>query len=76
MGVGFKNTCTVLGKWNISKVVPGLFGWIYKTNKIVRSAFSLQVTSVDAQPGKLRSNPRRKQFLSLLFPMENKVLFV
>ena len=30
-GVGFKNTCTVSGKCNISKVVPRLLGWIYKT---------------------------------------------
>ena len=31
MGVGFKNTRTVSRKCNISKVVPRLFGWIYKT---------------------------------------------
>ena len=31
MGVGFKKTRTVSGKCNISKVVPRLFGWIYKT---------------------------------------------
>ena len=30
-GVAYKNTCTASGKGNISKVVPILFGWIYKT---------------------------------------------
>ena len=30
-GVGFENICTVLGKWNISRVIPRLYGWVYKT---------------------------------------------
>ena len=30
MGVGFENTCTVSGKWNVSRVVPKLYGWVCK----------------------------------------------
>ena len=33
MGVGFENTCTVSGKENVFKVIPRLYGWIYKTLK-------------------------------------------
>ena len=29
-GVGFENTYTVLGKWNVSRVIPRLYGWVYK----------------------------------------------
>ena len=58
MCVGFKNTCTASGKWNISKVVPKLFVWTYKTNKSVISVSSLQFITVGSQPGKLISNPR------------------
>ena len=28
--VGFENTCTVSGKWNVSRVMPRLYGWVYK----------------------------------------------
>ena len=83
MGIGLKNFCTASGKWDIYKVVPRLFGWIRKnSNKTVLPEFSLQVIFVVSQPGKLRSNPSRKQFLFLLLwslcsnPMEEKVLFV
>ena len=31
--MGFENTCTVSGKWNISRVVPRLYGWVYKILK-------------------------------------------
>ena len=31
MGVGFENTCTVSGKWNVSRVIPRLYGWVYRT---------------------------------------------
>ena len=30
IGVGFGNTCAISGKWNISRVVPRLYGWLYK----------------------------------------------
>ena len=29
--VGFENTCTVSGKWNVSRVIPRLYGWVYRT---------------------------------------------
>ena len=34
MGVGFENTSTVSGKWNVSSVIPRLYGWVYKTWKL------------------------------------------
>ena len=30
MGVGFENACTVSGKWNVTRVTPRLYGWVYK----------------------------------------------
>ena len=34
MGMGFDNTCAVSGKWNASKVIPRLYGWVYKTLRL------------------------------------------
>ena len=31
MGMEFENTCKVSGKWNISRFVSRLYGWVYKT---------------------------------------------
>ena len=31
---GFDNTCAVLGKWNVSRVIPRLYGWVYKTSTL------------------------------------------
>ena len=28
---GFDNTCTVSGTWKFSRVIPRLYGWIYKS---------------------------------------------
>ena len=33
MGVRFENTYIVSGKFNFSRVVPKLYGWVYKTFK-------------------------------------------
>ena len=33
MAVGFEITCTVSGKWNISRVVTRLYGCVYKILK-------------------------------------------
>ena len=30
MSVGFENICTVSEKWNVSKFVPRIYGWVYK----------------------------------------------
>ena len=34
MEVGFDNTCTVSGKWNVSRVIPRLYGWLNKTVRL------------------------------------------
>ena len=34
MGVGFDNTCIVSGKRNISRVIPRLYGRVYKTLRL------------------------------------------
>ena len=34
MGEGFDNTCTVPGKWNVSRVIPRLYGGVYKTLRL------------------------------------------
>ena len=34
MGLGFDNTCTVSWKVNVSKVIPRLYEWIYKTLRL------------------------------------------
>ena len=30
MGVRFDKTCTVSEKWNVTSVIPTLYGWVYK----------------------------------------------
>ena len=34
MGAGFDNTCAVSGKWNVSRVIPRLYRWVYKTVRL------------------------------------------
>ena len=34
MGVGFGNTYIVSWRWNVSRVIQILFGWVYKTLKL------------------------------------------
>ena len=31
---GFDNTCTVSEKWNVSRVIPRLYGWVYKSSRL------------------------------------------
>ena len=31
MRVRFGKTCTASGKWNVSRVIPRLYGWVFKT---------------------------------------------
>ena len=45
MAVGFENTCTVSGKSDISRVVPGLSGWVYKIFKTPQLLVELWVSS-------------------------------
>ena len=34
IGVGVDSTWTVFQKWNVSRVIPRLYGWVYKTLKL------------------------------------------
>ena len=34
MGMGFDNSCKVSEKWNVSRVIPRLYGWVYKTLRL------------------------------------------
>ena len=58
MGVGFYNTCTVSGKWNISRVIPRLHGWVYKTLRLPPLVVEHSLVVMSA-----RLNPVRSQFL-------------
>ena len=35
MGVGCENTCAVSGKLNVSRVIPRLYKWVYKTLRLL-----------------------------------------
>ena len=37
-GVGFENTCSVSGKWNVSRVALSLYGWVYKILRLANFA--------------------------------------
>ena len=32
--MGFENTCLVLGKFNVSRIIPRLYEWVYKTLRL------------------------------------------
>ena len=50
MGVGFENTCPVSGKWDVTRVVPILFGRVYKILRLLPLLVELQVPNlVDSQ---------------------------
>ena len=34
LSVEFENICTVSGKRNVSRVIPRLYGWVYKTLRL------------------------------------------
>ena len=46
MGVGFENTCTFSGKWNVSRVVTRLYRWVYK---ILKTTLVISLTAVPNQ---------------------------
>ena len=46
MGVGFENTCAVSEKWNVSRVVPRLYGWVYKILRLVNITVEDRVVDV------------------------------
>ena len=46
MGVGLENTCTVSGKWNVTRVVPRLYGRVYKILSLLPLLVELQVPNL------------------------------
>ena len=64
MGVGFENTCTVPGKWNVFKVISRLYGWVDETLKLNPLAIEHRVVVMTAgshqEDSKL--NPMGSQF--------------
>ena len=46
MGVGFENTCAVSEKWNVSRVIPRLYGWVYKILRLVNITVEDRVVDV------------------------------
>ena len=61
MGVGFDNICTVSRKWNFSRVIPRLYGWVNKTLRL-----SPLVVDHNAVVMSARLNPIGGQFLILV----------
>ena len=57
MGVGFDNTCTVSGKWNVSRVILRLYRWVYKTLRLSPLVVDHSVVVMSA-----RLNPIGSQF--------------
>ena len=55
--VGFDNTCTVSGKWNVPRVIPKLYGWVCKTLRLSPLVVEHSVVIMSA-----RLNPMGSQF--------------
>ena len=51
--VGFENTCIASGKSSVSKVIPGLYGWVKKTWRLfpLAAKHSVAVMTVGSQSG-------------------------
>ena len=63
MRVGFENTCAASGKWNVSGVIPRLYGWVYKTWRLFSLANEHSVAFMTAG-----SQSRRSQIVSYVQP--------
>ena len=57
IGFGFNNTCTVSRKWNVSRVIPRLCEWVYKTLRLSPLVVEHSVVVMSA-----RLNPMGSQF--------------
>ena len=57
MGVGFHNACAVSGKLTVSRVIPSLYGWVYKTLGLSPLVVEHSVVVISA-----RWNPVSSQF--------------
>ena len=64
MSVGFEDTCTVPGKWNVFRVISRLFGRVYKTlrlNPLVVER-NVVVMTAGSHQGDPKLNPMGSQF--------------
>ena len=60
VGVVFENICTVSGKWNITRVVSWLYGWVHKILRLPPLLAQLHVPNLgDSQA----ADSMRSQFL-------------
>ena len=57
MGVEFDNACTVSEKLNVSRVIPRLYGWVYKTLRLSQLLVEYSVVVMST-----RLNPISSQF--------------
>ena len=57
MGVGFDNTCAVSGKWNVSRAIPRLYGWVHQALRLSPLVVEHSVVTMGA-----RLNPMVSQF--------------
>ena len=57
MGVEFDNACTVSEKLNVSRVIPRLYGWVYKTLRLSQLLVEHSVVVMST-----RLNPIGSQF--------------
>ena len=55
MRVGFENTCIASGKSNVSKGIPRLYGWVYKTLRLFPLADEHSVVAMTAGSQSRRS---------------------
>ena len=62
--VGFENTCTVPGKWNVFRVISRLYGWVCKTLRRNPLVFEHKVVVITAgsYQGNPKFNPMGSQF--------------
>ena len=64
MGMGFDKTCTVSEKRNVSKVIPRLYGLVYKTLRLSPLVVEHSVVVVTPNP-----QSRRYQIESYGYPI-------
>ena len=55
MSVGFENTCTASGKWDVFRVISRLYGWVYKTWRLFPLADEHSVAVMTTGPQTRRS---------------------
>ena len=53
--MGFDNICTVSGKSNVSRVIPRLYRWVYKTLRLSQLVVEHSVVVMSARPNTMGS---------------------